>query len=124
MTQPLALSVELEKLIRKHGHNPNCSPFKPNHRLEEDLQMSPEALEDFFVEYFEKFSIDPGDFAFHRYFPFRGVRIPFLTKWLFKRWGIVDYRVAEPLTLAMLQHAIAMGRWDTDELRRIGDQNF
>ncbi|MDR5783544.1 DUF1493 family protein [Caballeronia sp. LZ065] len=122
MTQPVALSADLEKLIRKHGYNPKCTPFTPDHSLLEDLQMSPEALEDFFVEYFERFAVDPGDFAFNRYFPFQGIRIPFLTKWQFKSWGIVDYRVGEPLTLGMVQHAIDMGRWDTDELRRVGEQ--
>lgn len=123
MAQPLALSPDFEALIQSYGFNPRRSPFKLSDRLEEDLQMAPEDIEDLLAEYFERFSIDPGDFAFNRYYPFRGIRIPFLTKWQFKRWGIIDYRVAEPLTLGMLQHAIDTGRWDTAALRHIHDQS-
>lgn len=121
MTQPLALSPDFEALIQNYGCNPKRQPFKLSDRLEEDLQMAPEDIEDLLAEYFERFAIDWGDFAYNRYYPFRSIRIPILTKWLFKRRGLVDYRVAEPLTLGMLQHAIDMGRWDTDALRRIRD---
>ncbi|MDR5817925.1 DUF1493 family protein [Caballeronia sp. LZ033] len=123
MTHPLALSADIEELVQTYGFNPKRRPFKLSDRLEEDIQMAPEDIEDLLAEYFERFPIDLGDFAFNRYYPFRGIRIPFLTKWLFKRRGLIDYRVAEPLTLGMLQHAIDMGRWDTAALRHIHDQS-
>ncbi|MDR5838689.1 DUF1493 family protein [Caballeronia sp. LZ034LL] len=122
MTQPPALSAELEAVVLNHGYKAGHQPLLPSDRLDEELEMAPESIEDLLAEYFERFPIDLGDFAYNRYYPFLGIRIPFLTKWLFKRRGLIDYRVAEPLTLGMLQHAIDMGRWDTDELRRVGEQ--
>jgi hypothetical protein len=122
MTRPLALSAELEAVVLNHGYKAGHQPLVLSDRLDEDLEMLPESAADLLEEYFERFTVDLGDYDFNRYFPYRGIRIPFLTKWLLKRWGVIDYREAEPLTLGMLQHAIDIGKWDTDELRRVGEK--
>jgi hypothetical protein len=88
-------------------------------RIDQDLEMAPEAAADLVTDFFERFAVDRGDFDFNRYFPWQGIRIPFLTKWLLKVWGVVDYGQSEPLTLGMFQRAIELGKWDTVELRSL-----
>ncbi|MFM0516162.1 MULTISPECIES: DUF1493 family protein [Caballeronia] len=119
MTQPSALSADLEALVLKHGHKSKHQPLMLSDRIDQDLEMAPEAAADLVTDFFERFAIDPGDFDFNRYFPWQGIRIPFLTKWLLKVWGVVDYGQSEPLTLGMFQRAIELGKWDTVELRSL-----
>jgi hypothetical protein len=113
----LALSAELEAIVLKYTSDARKGKLKPTARLDEDLRLLPEDAAELVTEVFVRFGIEHGDFDFNRYFPWTGIKIPFVTNWLLKRWGVVEYDRAEPLTLSMLQLAAELKVWDSGKLR-------
>ncbi len=118
--QPREVSAELEAFVRGEIGWSRKKPLKASDALEGDLGVTGDDADDFMDAFSKRFHVEPGDFDFHRYFEMEGLPIwPFsiLTNWLHRRWGIPQYDKREPLTLAMLQRAIALGVWDTERLR-------
>jgi hypothetical protein len=118
--QPREVSAELEAFVRDEiGLSPK-KPLQASDTLEDDLGVTGDDADEFMGAFAKRFNVEPGDFDFHRYFEMEGLTIwPFsiLTMWLHRRWGIRQYDQREPLTLAMLQRAIALGVWDSERLR-------
>lgn len=118
--QPQEVSAELEAFIREEiGLSPK-KPLRPSDTLENDLGVTGDDADDFMGAFSKRFSVEHGDFDFHRYFEMEGFSVwPFsvFTSWLHKRWGIKTYKEREPLTVAMLQRAIDLGVWETERLR-------
>ena len=103
------------------------SPKKPlnlTDTLEDDLGVTGDDADDFMDTFSKRFNVESGDFDFHRYFEMEGFSVwPFsiFTNWLHRRWGIKKYEQREPLTVAMLQHAIDLGVWDSQRLKEQSD---
>lgn len=118
MMQPQEVSAELETFIRKEVGLPGNVKVKPSDRLEDDLGVTGDDADDFMDAFSKRFNVQPGDFDFNRYFEMEGFSGPlfFITNWLHKKWGIKKYEKREPLTVAMLQHAIHLGVWDSQRL--------
>jgi len=70
--------------------------------LRKDLRMAEEDADELLGKLFQAFDIQPGDFAFTRYFPSEGL------------WPFGRKRAAPvPLTLGMLLKAASVGVWNT-----------
>jgi hypothetical protein len=117
----LALSAELESIVLKYTSDARRGKLKPTDRLDEDLRLLPEDAAALIADVFDRFSIAHGDFDFNRYFAWTGIKIPFVTNWLLKRWGVVEHQKSEPLTLSMLQRAAELKVWDSGKLREPQD---
>ncbi|MBN3805622.1 DUF1493 family protein [Paraburkholderia sp. Ac-20336] len=123
--RPQEVSAELEAFIRKEiGLSPK-KQLNPSDTLEHDLGVTGDDADDFMDAFSKHFNVKPGDFEFLRYFEMEGFSVwPFsiFTNWLHRRWGIKKYDQTEPLTVAMLQQAIALGVWDSERLKERRDE--
>ncbi|WP_260449986.1 DUF1493 family protein [Burkholderia contaminans] len=83
----------------------------------EDLQTGDEA-DDFMGRFFERFSVDAGDFDFHRYFLMEGEGGLYS---LFRRWVLQKPHALEreSITLAMLYRAAVERKWDARQLTEL-----
>ncbi|VWC94222.1 DUF1493 family protein [Burkholderia contaminans] len=83
----------------------------------EDLQTGDEA-DDFMGRFFERFSVDAGDFDFHRYFLMEGEGGLYS---LFRRWVLRKPHALEreSITLAMLYRAAVERKWDARQLTEL-----
>lgn len=92
--------LELESLIRDRTGLKTSRPIKPSNRLEDDLGLTGDEADDFMGKFFERFPVQPGDYAFTRYFSEEGfnlfeiVTMPFSKKTAEIRQGGADCRHA------------------------------
>ncbi|WP_085487057.1 DUF1493 family protein [Paraburkholderia susongensis] len=111
------ISAELVEFIRKKFLYPARLPISLNTRVEDDLGVAGDDSLVFMIAFFEKFNVMPGDFDCDRYFEGEGVFDPFsaIVRIVFRR--VKEECARESLTIAMLQHAIDLGVWDSQRLR-------
>ncbi|WEY40091.1 DUF1493 family protein [Paraburkholderia sp. SUR17] len=103
---------ELEAFVRTEAGLGKSKPLSPATRLSEDLGQTGDDANEFMGRFFEKFSVDPGDFDFHRYFLMEGEGMLYS---LFRRVVLRKPHTfeREPLTLAMLHKAMLSKRWES-----------
>lgn len=124
MTQQPVVSAELETFIRKEIGLADEVEIKPSDSLVDEFGITGDHADKFMEAYSTRFNVRPGDFDFNRYFEMEGLSFwPFsiFTNWLHRRWGVKKYEEREPLTIAMLQHAIDLGVWDSQRLSESSD---
>ncbi len=116
MTLQPALSAELVEFIREQLALKPDQQVSPSDSLEEKFGLTGDDADDFMGDFGKRFHVAGGDFDFNRYFVTEGFPGPFF---------IVSYLCSkkkrrrlkrEPLTVAMLQHAINLGVWDSQRL--------
>lgn len=119
MMQPQEVSADLAAFIRKEAGISEKSAIRPSSVIEEDFGITGDDADNFMGAFSRRFNVQPGDFDFNRYFEMEGFSGPlfFITNWLHKRWGIKKYEKRELLTVSMLQHAIDLGVWDSQQLK-------
>ncbi len=107
--------IQLESFVRREI---GMRPYWPVHRadrLEQDLDVTGDDANDFMRKFFARFPVEPGDYAFDRYFcqagfkPFELLARPFSRK-LRRKYD------KQALTVGMLEHAIELGVWDSRRL--------
>ncbi|WP_244108505.1 DUF1493 family protein [Burkholderia anthina] len=106
---------EIEVFVRSEAGLGKSMPLSAATRLWEDLGQTGDEASDFIEHFFERFSIDPGDFDFHRYFLMEGEAGLYS---LFRRWVLRkphDLK-RESITLAMLYRAAVERKWDAGRL--------
>ncbi|WP_233409928.1 MULTISPECIES: DUF1493 family protein [Burkholderia] len=109
---------EIEVFVRSEVGLGKSMPLSAAMRLWEDLGQTGDEADDFMGHFFERFSIDTGDFDFHRYFLMEGEG-PLYS--LFRRWVLRkphDLK-REPITLAMLYRAVVDRKWGTRRLAEL-----
>ncbi|SAK83017.1 acyl carrier protein [Caballeronia temeraria] len=121
MTRPLALSAELEAFLRAEIAYAKRRVLVLTDRIEEDLKYTGDDAYELMQLFFQKFSVDAGDYEFNRHFEFYCFPTlfgGFVRRRLEKR-GVKLYAPEDriPVTVGMLQLAIELGRWDTEQLR-------
>jgi hypothetical protein len=111
------VSVELVAFIREKLRYPERLPINPDTSVEDTLGVTGDDSPGFMGEFFNRFSVDSGDFDCNRYFEGEGVFTPFsaILRFLFRRTQEEQER--EPLTVGMLQHAIDLGVWNSQSLK-------
>ncbi|MBN3846166.1 DUF1493 family protein [Paraburkholderia sp. Ac-20342] len=116
-------SVELTEFIRKKILYPERLPINPETSVEDHLGVTGDDSPKFMEAFFDRFNVGPGDFDCNRYFEGEGVFDPFtsIVRFLFHR--IKKEPKREPLTVAMLQHAIELGVWDSERLKELNSQH-
>ena len=119
MTQPPAVSDELERFIREELGLFRKREIKPEDQMERDFGVEGDPADDFMAAFSQRFNVEPGDFVFERYFEFEGFSGPlfFITNWWLRKQGMLQVP-KEVLTVSMLQRAIELGVWDTEKLRQ------
>lgn len=126
MTQRLELSAELDKFVRAEAGLSARQTISPSTEIVEGLQIDGIDCEYLMEAFFGKWSIEPGDYEYFRYFYPEPLLdpLPSLSKHFYRRkmQGIELHEEKEPLTLGMLQHAIELGVWDTARLRLFYEQ--
>ncbi|MET3817661.1 hypothetical protein ACVK00_002426 [Burkholderia sp. PvR073] len=109
---------EIEVFVRSAAGLGKSVRLSPATRLWEDLGQTGDEADDFMGHFFERFSIDTGDFDFHRYFLMEGEGMLYS---LFRRWMLRkphDLK-RESVTLAMLYHAAVERKWDAGRLAEL-----
>jgi hypothetical protein len=107
--------IQLESFVRREI---GMRPYWPVHRadrLEQDLDLTGDDASDFMGKFFAHFPVDPGDYAFDRYFRAAGFDPLGRLATLFSRKLRRRYD-REPLTVGMLEQAIDLGVWDSRRL--------
>jgi hypothetical protein len=119
MTQQSEVSDELQKFIRSEIGIFEKRPVLASDVIEDDYGSTGDDADQFMEEFFRHFSIERGDYDFHRYFEIEGSGpiIPFFGKWYMRKVLKIPEYVREPLTVSMLQRAIELGAWDSQRLR-------
>nr|WP_063801231.1 DUF1493 family protein [Burkholderia ubonensis] len=107
--------ARLEAFIRHATGMSTNRPLKPTDRLESDLDITGDDADDFMGAFFDQFSVEPGDYRFDRYFSEEGFNPFAIALLLFSKKARQRYE-KEPLTVAMLEHAIELGVWDSRKL--------
>ncbi|MBN3804750.1 DUF1493 family protein [Paraburkholderia sp. Ac-20336] len=119
MTRQREASVELEQFFHKEVGIPDGKKIFSSSVIEDDFGITGDDANQLMEDFFEQFHVARGDYDFHRYFEIEasGFPIPFLDRWIRKK--ILGDRLYEKqtLTIAMLQHAIELGVWDSQRLR-------
>ena len=121
MTQHSALSAELEAFLRGEIAYAKKRVIVPTDRIEEDLKYTGDDAHELMQLFFDRFSVDAGDYEFNRHFEFYSFPTlfgAFFRRCLAKR-GVKLYEPEQriPVTVGMLQRAIELGRWNTEQLR-------
>lgn len=98
-------------------------PLNLSDTLEDHLGVTGDDSPEFMEAFFSRFNVDPGNFDCNRYFEGEGVFDPFtsIVRFLFHR--VKKEPTREPLTVAMLQHAIELGVWDSERLKELNSQH-
>jgi Protein of unknown function (DUF1493) len=112
-------SADLVEFIRKKLRYPARLPINPSTNVEDDLGVTGDDSPEFMEAFFNRFSVDPGDFDCDRYFEGEGVFDPFSAIFRFVFRLKSNEQEREQLTVAMLQQAIDLGVWDSQRLREI-----
>ncbi|WP_321804781.1 DUF1493 family protein [Burkholderia sp. BCC1993] len=108
---------EIERFVRSEIGLGKSMPLSAATRLWEDLGQTGDEADDFMGHFFERFSIDAGNFDFHWYFLMEGEAGLYS---LFRRWVLRkphDLK-RESITLAMLHRAALERKWDAGRLSR------
>ncbi|MFT4065345.1 DUF1493 family protein [Paraburkholderia sp.] len=118
MMQPQEVSADLAAFIREEAGISEKRAIRSSSVIEEDFGITGDDADNFMDAFSRRFNVQPGDFDLNRYFEMEGFGglLFFITNWLRKRWGIKKYEKRQPLTVAMLQHAIDLGVWDSQRL--------
>jgi len=117
MTSHPVLSVELVEFIREQLALKPDHAVSPSDSLEDKFGLTGDDADDFMGEFGKRFHVAGGDFDFNRYFVTEGFPGPiFIIGYLFSKKKRKKLE-REPLTVAMLQHAINLGVWDSRRLK-------
>ncbi|RQV58551.1 DUF1493 family protein [Burkholderia cenocepacia] len=90
--------------------------IEPSSRLEEDLRVTGVDAVEFIDKWAETFGVQASEFPYDRYFGPEGQDMVTTFLALFSERYRKPPRV--PLTLAMLEEAMRLGRWDTEAIER------
>lgn len=106
---------EIEGFVRSEVGLGNSMPLSAATRLWEDLGQTGDEADDFMGHFFERFSIDTGDFDFHRYFLMEGEAglYSLFRRWVLRRPHDLE---RETITLTMLYRAALERKWDAGQL--------
>lgn len=107
--------AELETFVREELGLREAKVLSPATRLWEDLGQTGDDANEFMGQFFERFSVDTGDFDFHRYFLMEGEGGLYS---LFRRVVLCKPHSVdrEPIGLAMLHRAALDKKWDSCRL--------
>nr|WP_057926574.1 DUF1493 family protein [Burkholderia ambifaria] len=109
---------EIEVFVRSEVGLGNSVPLSVATRLWEDRGQTGDEADDFMGHFFERFSIDTGDFDFHRYFLMEGDGM--LYSWFWRRVLRKPHDLKrESVTLAMLYRAAVERKWDAGRLAEL-----
>lgn len=117
MTPPPALSDSLLRFARKQAGLWRQHTLTASTRLERDLGVTGIDADEFMEAFFSEFDVLSGDYDGGRYFGPEGLELglSFLGRWLERRRE-AEKPARQELTLAMLQRAIDLGRWESERL--------
>ncbi len=101
----------LVEFTRKETDSPVGSVFSRKTRLVEDLGLIGDDADEFMGNFSNAFSVKSGDFEFDNYFPPEGFNLVGMIGALFSKGND-----AKPITLGMLEHAIELGLWNSDQI--------
>jgi hypothetical protein len=105
MTSQPAVSVELEEFLREQIGLHATDKVNPADRLEDDLHVTGDDAAELIEAFVTRFNIKNGDFVFQSYSSEEGYDLFFFLRFLVRKRPLkID---KEPLTVAMLQRAIA-----------------
>ncbi|MGG1946485.1 DUF1493 family protein [Trinickia sp. NRRL B-1857] len=106
----------LESFVRKEACVSPKRSITPESAIDDDLGQQGDDADEFMQHFFEVFSVDRGDYDFHRYFLMEGEGILYhlMMKLLRKPHSFKH----ETLTVGMLHRALIDGGWDSQALSR------
>jgi hypothetical protein len=104
--------TQLESFVRAETGSFSRQVITPSTSLEDDLDLTGDDADDFMAKFFAHFKIDAGDFDSGRYHLGEGSGLVLLFATLLSKKKR-DRLKRIPLTMAMLQEAIRIGRWET-----------
>ncbi|VWB33879.1 DUF1493 family protein [Burkholderia lata] len=109
---------EIEVFVRSEVGLRKLIPLSVATRLWEDLGQTGDEADDLMGRFFERFSVDAGDFDFHRYFLMEGEGglYSLLRGWVLRKPHALE---REPITLAMLHRAAVERKWDARQLTEL-----
>jgi hypothetical protein len=115
---PNAISARLSSFTREETGLSSKKVLSANTLLAEDLGLTGDEASDFMIKFFKNFQVDGGDFDFHRYFLMEGEGLLYaLIRSIATR---KRHKLARrPITLAMLDQAIAERTWITERLEAL-----